>query len=390
MRRICLPGLPGFGVLLLSLGGMATPVAAQLTELSVEGGGSSVRPPEGLDGEAANFLVGGVRAMYYDLSGSGIMATLQAGWSLDDASGGSFLLVSVQGDVWEGLGTGWEAGLEVKGFGFEVEDPFSYRAFGVEGGPAIRRSGGHSVTTLRGVVGGGSSSTELVPRWGTGGTTLEETLWRYGGTLEWLGGGPGGMAGMAVGIHETPAGRYESLGGRLLFQRGDVVVEARLDRWNTPTGPETTGGITLVIPVDGWSVRGFLGKSEPDPLTLTQPGNGSGGITVGKRIWANDPVPRLNPPLHSVLSTDKGVSRIRIRVDAPGEPGRVEVLGDFTFWDGLPMERDGDGWILELSVLPGTYHYGFLVDGEWFLPGRAPGVVADEWGRENATLVIEG
>ena len=46
-------------------------------------------------------------------------------------------------------------------------------------------------------------------------------------------------------------------------------------------------------------------------------------------------------------------------------------------------------WAVELSVPEGTHHFGFLVDGDWFVPVDAPDTVPDEWGRRNATLVVE-
>jgi hypothetical protein len=41
-------------------------------------------------------------------------------------------------------------------------------------------------------------------------------------------------------------------------------------------------------------------------------------------------------------------------------------------------------------VPAGAHHYGFLADGEWYLPADEPSAVQDEWGRKNAILVIEG
>jgi hypothetical protein len=54
------------------------------------------------------------------------------------------------------------------------------------------------------------------------------------------------------------------------------------------------------------------------------------------------------------------------------------------------MERDGARWVAEVDVRPGTHHFGFLVDDEWYLPDDAPDAAPDEWGRMTATLVIEG
>ena len=37
---------------------------------------------------------------------------------------------------------------------------------------------------------------------------------------------------------------------------------------------------------------------------------------------------------------------------------------------------------------PGFHHFGFLVDGEWWIPEGVQGAVPDEWGRVNATMVV--
>ena len=52
------------------------------------------------------------------------------------------------------------------------------------------------------------------------------------------------------------------------------------------------------------------------------------------------------------------------------------------------MVPDGRDWVLEIPLAPGTYHFGFLVDGEWFVPETAPGQVSDDWGQMNATIVV--
>ncbi len=65
-------------------------------------------------------------------------------------------------------------------------------------------------------------------------------------------------------------------------------------------------------------------------------------------------------------------------------------MGDFTLWEPLAMSGAGTEWTVETELAEGTYHYGFLVDGVWYLPDDAPDAVPDEWGRRSATLVIEG
>jgi len=67
---------------------------------------------------------------------------------------------------------------------------------------------------------------------------------------------------------------------------------------------------------------------------------------------------------------------------------RIEVLGDFSGWEPQAMHQDGGAWVLEIPLAVGTYHFGFLVDGEWFVPEGAPGQVSDDWGQMNATIVV--
>ena len=47
---------------------------------------------------------------------------------------------------------------------------------------------------------------------------------------------------------------------------------------------------------------------------------------------------------------------------------RVLLAGDFTQWqaNAIPMKKGTDGfWHAEVELAPGTYHYRFLVDGDW-------------------------
>lgn len=46
----------------------------------------------------------------------------------------------------------------------------------------------------------------------------------------------------------------------------------------------------------------------------------------------------------------------------------VSLVGSFNRWDpsSHPMDGDGKGlWEIVLPLPPGTYHYGFEVDGKW-------------------------
>lgn len=50
------------------------------------------------------------------------------------------------------------------------------------------------------------------------------------------------------------------------------------------------------------------------------------------------------------------------------EPSSVEIVGSFTKWQKVPLQRDGvlDAWHATVHHIPGnrTHHYMLLVDGE--------------------------
>lgn len=44
------------------------------------------------------------------------------------------------------------------------------------------------------------------------------------------------------------------------------------------------------------------------------------------------------------------------------------LVGDFTHWQEQPValkKEAGDIWTTSVELAPGTYHYRFLVDGQW-------------------------
>jgi hypothetical protein len=97
------------------------------------------------------------------------------------------------------------------------------------------------------------------------------------------------------------------------------------------------------------------------------------------------------PPREVARLTWEGESaKVLFHLDASSVRGAetVEVIGDFTGWSARPLRRDGGAWVGEVGVGPGLHHFGFLVDGEWFVPTGRSGNVPDEWGRMNATLVV--
>lgn len=395
--------MSGAAILLALTGAVpVVPAAAQTSELSVEVGGSRVAPPSEVEGGATGFVVAGLRASRLGLGGSGGWASLLVGRALNDEAGGDFVSGEVGGALWRGLGGGFSAGLEGRAFAFRVADPFGYRAGAVEGTGTLRYRHGAVDARVAGVGGAGRSKVTVstvvqrLRRRATVVEVLEDDLWRAGGTAEVLLGGAPVAAGVAAGVHRSAGGTYRSAGLRLVAGGLQGALEARLDAWSTPDGGRTTGGIAFYVPWGGWRARGVVGRPEPDPLLLAEPGGGSEGLLLGRRIVGREVGGR---PQNALWAFENGRAadaagtsgaRIRFRVEPPATARTVAVLGDFTLWEPVAMAADGSRWSVVLEVPPGTHHFGFLVDGTWYLPDDAPDAVPDEWGRRSATLVVEG
>ena len=212
-----------------------------------------------------------------------------------------------------------------------------------------------------------------------------QDLWHYGGgpELELRLGRT--LTSASYGVLKTETWTYRR--GELQVRAGSSrsLVTAALRVWDTPQGTETTGSISVTVPLGGpsWFARFVGGRTDPDPLVRSEPG-GQGGLVIGRRLVRFGP--RGATPVVALQPAPSGVAALFRVEDVAAQ--RVEVLGDFSGWDPQAMVRDGRVWVLEIPLATGTYHFGFLVDGEWFVPEGAPGQVSDDWGQMNATIVV--
>lgn len=69
----------------------------------------------------------------------------------------------------------------------------------------------------------------------------------------------------------------------------------------------------------------------------------------------------------------------------------VQLVGDFTHWQQNPiqMKKNKQGiWTATVSLEPGTYHYRFLVDGEWRDDPECTLRVPNPFGTTNSVRVV--
>ena len=86
---------------------------------------------------------------------------------------------------------------------------------------------------------------------------------------------------------------------------------------------------------------------------------------------------------------ESSARKVRFEFHHDGAQG-VSIAGTFNDWvpNVLAMIAVTDGtWVKELSLVPGTYEYRFVVDGEWVNDPNAE-QVRNSYGGFNSVLVV--
>ena len=377
------------GFLLLVVALCPAGVSGQWGDLRLEVGASRAFAASGTNLDASTYLTAGLQVDRWTPSGSGVFASVFGGMAADSI-GGNWGSVVLGGEAVVGAGGPVEFSLSGSAYGFAVGEPFVYEALTVTARPEIRIPVGRAALVLYGEGGKGTSTIEF--RRTDHIRSFEQDLWHYGGGPELQLRLGRALASASFGVLETEGGTYQR--GEIQIRTAGTngsLIDAMLRIWDTPLGTETTGSVVLTIPIGGpnWFARLVGGRTDPDPLVQSEPG-GQGGIVIGRRLVRFGPSERTPVVALGAMS---GGARALFRVENRDaqrveDAVRVELLGDFSSWEPQAMVRDRRAWILEIPLTTGTYHFGFLVDGEWFVPEAAPGQVSDDWGQMNATIVV--
>jgi hypothetical protein len=315
-----------------------------------------------------------------------------AGWFLAGATG---LSLESAGASWFSVLTGASAAFAVAGplyidlaasaEMFKVGEPYPYRAALLQGEPALRLELGASTLRIAGWGGVGQSWVQPVggPMQGTRpGDEVESDLWSWGGRLSAY--HRLGAVEPRAGLEVYTATQGDYLGGwvGVRFEVFQSLWDVNLGLWDTPTGSETQLGIGLVLPIGrDFSAQANFGRYAPDPL-LDTPAAGSAGALVA---WTAARFGESGPRLFEIESSVPPSVRFMLEME---DAATVALVGGITGWEKVPMVRKGDVWTVTLDVEPGIYRFGFEVDGTWYIPDDADGRTVDEWGVEQATLVV--
>lgn len=364
---------------------------AQQDGLFVDGGLSHSLAPSGTPVDPSTYALGGLRLSLSPGTRSRLFGSAYGGLSFEEASG-DWGTVSAGFDLWTPLNGAVTVGLSGRGEAFTVGPPFEYRAVEGDLRPRISVRIGEAWLSLQGRGGAGQSEVTVrdEPELPVGVTPTGEVvtdLWYWGGGPELS--LPAGPMRVTLGGHayDAQTGEYRKGWLGVAGDAGPVRLSADLALWDTPAeGEEVAGGVTLQISLgSGVSVNATGRRSHPDPLLGTR-ASGQGSVTTSARLvrfGAPEPLPLYR------LDRDEGArtATVTFTLRRP-EAEEAVVLGDFSGWEPVPMERRDGVWRVQVEVEPGVHHFGFRVDGEWFVPEEAPGRTPDDWGRINATLVV--
>jgi len=367
-------------------------VVAQETALSLDLGAAYSLPPGGGEELASTYLNGGLRLDGAFGLGGFFGLGLMGGLALDE-QGASWVSARGLGGWMQPLSRVLAVGLTVTGEAFSVGDPGPYRAAYATAEPGIQLSMGGARVSLSGYGGIGSSEVTTFrtfvrdTRFGRRvyeiGVAVASDLWSVGGVLEWAQRMGAIEPRVSLEAYDSPQGAYSvgRLGLEIQPPGGVFYLEASL--WDTPYGEDVAFIAALQIRTGARSsFQASGGRYGPDPLLDTEIAGGVGaGVTV--KLASLGPKPEF---AWEVRAGDEPELLLTLRIP---DAGVVECAGDFTDWRRVALARNGSVWTVRLPIHAGAHHFGFFVDGEWYVPPEAPGLTEDEWGMAQATIIVD-
>jgi hypothetical protein len=180
----------------------------------------------------------------------------------------------------------------------------------------------------------------------------------------------------------------------------DASAFAGLRRWGRPSDAEgsTWAGITGAYWLgEHVAVVAAIGSY---PADFSEGFPAGRYVSLGLRLATRRPpaperetvrlrLPELEPVVAEFEAVTLADGSRALRIHAAGA-ARVEVMGDFTDWQPVALERQaGNRWSVALPVPPGVHRMNVRVDGgAWGVPPGVP-VLRDEFGGAVGILVVQ-
>jgi hypothetical protein len=79
----------------------------------------------------------------------------------------------------------------------------------------------------------------------------------------------------------------------------------------------------------------------------------------------------------------------------PERKGKIFLAGNFNDWNPanekyVLTDEDGDGmWSITVKLMPGTYQYKFVIDGQWYKDPHSPSDAPDGFGGRNGKFDVK-
>lgn len=112
------------------------------------------------------------------------------------------------------------------------------------------------------------------------------------------------------------------------------------------------------------------------------------GLALGAALLLVRPAVDPSPVLSTVVKVETPYRFVIYRPDA----GQAEIIGTFTGWQPVSMQKIGTSgyWSLTLNLGEGEYQYSYLVEGgEQITDPTVPERVKDDFGGENSVITIK-
>lgn len=65
----------------------------------------------------------------------------------------------------------------------------------------------------------------------------------------------------------------------------------------------------------------------------------------------------------------------------------VQIVGDFTNWEPITLNKKGELWELKVNLRPGQYRYIYIIDGMPFLDPQKE-IFEDQFGNKNSIIYV--
>jgi hypothetical protein len=133
----------------------------------------------------------------------------------------------------------------------------------------------------------------------------------------------------------------------------------------------------------------LIGAAESYPANRLTGTPGGRAVTAGISFGFGGPQgSRPFPRPAGTAPPAPGLTRLALKAPAAES---VEVAGDWNGWKPTALRRSRNGvWYADLAIPPGTYRYGFRIDGRHWQVPKGVAAVDDGFGGKSAWLTVSG